>query len=63
MGRPIMDWQVILTVVIIVGAVGYAAWRCYDNLREGGDPCRDCELKEKCQKKCEKSSQNTCHCK
>ena len=55
--------QFILTAIIILGAVGYAAWRCYDNFRDGGDPCRDCELKEKCQKNCEKSSQNTCHSK
>ena len=55
--------QFILTAIIIVGAVGYAAWRFYDAVREGGDPCRDCELKEKCQKNCEKSSQNTCHSK
>ena len=58
-----MDWQLLITGAIIVGAVGYAAWRFYDAVREGGDPCRDCELKKNCQKNCEKSSQNTCHCK
>ena len=52
-----------ITGVIIVGAVGYAAWRYYDNFREGGDPCKNCELKEKCQKNCEKTQHHTCHCK
>ena len=42
--------QYILTAIIILGAVGYTAWRCYDNFREGGDPCRDCELKKNCKK-------------
>ena len=55
--------QYIVVLVCIAAAIAYAAWRCYDNFREGSDPCRDCELKEKCQKNCEKSSQNTCHCK
>jgi hypothetical protein len=58
-----MNWQLLITVVIIAGAVGYAAWRCYDNFREGGDPCKNCELKEKCQKNCEKTQHHTCHCK
>ena len=53
--------QYIVVTICIVAAIAYAAWRCYDNFRDGGDPCRDCELKEKCQKNCEKSSQNTCH--
>ena len=55
--------QYIVVAVCIAAAVAYASWRCYDNFREGSDPCRDCELKEKCQKNCEKSSLNTCHCK
>ena len=55
--------QYIVVTICIVAAIAYAAWRCYDNFRDGGDPCRDCELKEKCQKNCEKNSQNTCHCK
>ena len=42
--------QFILTAIIILGAVGYAAWRCYDNFREGGEPCRNCELKKNCKK-------------
>jgi len=42
--------QFILTAIIILGAVAYAAWRCYDNFREGGAPCRDCELKKNCKK-------------
>jgi hypothetical protein len=55
--------QYIVVTVCIIAAIAYAAWRCYDKFRDGGDPCRDCELKEKCQKNCEKSSQNACHCK
>ena len=45
--------QIILTILMIMGAVGYAAWRCYDALREGGDPCKDCELKKNCKKFCQ----------
>ena len=55
--------QYIVVAVCIAAAIAYATWRCYDNFREGGDPCRNCELKEKCQKNCEKISQNTFHCK
>ena len=53
------DWQIYITVVVIVGAVGYALWRIYDNIRDGGDPCRDCEMKKNCQK----NNQKACHCK
>ena len=55
--------QIITTIVIIVVAVGYAAWRFYDSVRDGGDPCRGCELKGKCQKNDPKPANHTCHCK
>ena len=55
--------QFFLTTVIIIGAVAYAAWRFYDAVRDGGDPCKGCELKEKCQKNCKKTQHLTCHCK
>ena len=55
--------QIVLTIVILMGAVGYAAWRFYDTFREGGDPCKDCEFKKNCTKNCQKNPHQTCHCK
>ena len=45
--------QFFLTTVIIIGAIGYASWRFYDAVRDGGDPCKGCELKKNCQKFCQ----------
>lgn len=55
--------QIILSIIIVLGAVGYAAWRLYNNLRDGGDPCKDCELRKNCQKNSQNTCENTCHCK
>ena len=51
--------QSFLTALILLCAVAYAAWRIYNTIRDGGDPCKGCELKEKCKN----NRQNTCHCK
>jgi hypothetical protein len=45
-----MDIQILITVIIIFAALGYAAWRVYDAFRAGGDPCKDCDLKKNCKK-------------
>ena len=42
--------QTIITAIIILGALVYAAWRVYDAIRDGGNPCRGCELKKNCKK-------------
>ena len=43
--------QTFLVIIIVILAVCYAAGRIYHALRKGGDPCRDCELRNNCQKK------------
>ena len=48
-----LDWQLCITVIVMVGAVGYASWRIYDTLYNGKDPCRDCEMKKNCKKFCQ----------
>ena len=48
-----MDWQLYITVVVIVGAVGYALWRIYNSLHNDKDPCCGCEMKKKCKKFCQ----------
>ena len=42
--------QFLLTAIIVLGALGYAFWRIYDAVRDGGDPCKGCELKKNCKK-------------
>ena len=46
-------WQYCIIFMVLVVAIGYAGWRFHDAVREGGDPCRDCELKKKCKKFCD----------
>ena len=55
--------QTFIVIVIVASAAGYALWRIYDNFRHGGDPCRDCAMKQKCLKNGQISSRNDCHCK
>ena len=45
-----MDIQILITAIILFAAFGYAAWRLYNTVRKGGDPCKDCELKKNCKK-------------
>ncbi len=45
-----MPLQIIMTVIILFAAAGYAAWRVYQALRKDGDPCSGCELKKNCKK-------------
>jgi hypothetical protein len=42
--------QVVLSVIIVLCAVGYASWRVYQVFRKDGDPCDGCKLKKNCQK-------------
>ena len=42
--------QIILTAIIILGALGYAFWRLFTVFRDNGDPCKGCELKKSCKK-------------
>ncbi len=42
--------QIIITAIILFCAVSYASWRIYDAIRDGGDPCKGCELKKNCKK-------------
>ena len=42
--------QSIITVIILIVAFGYASWRIYDAMRDGSDPCKDCDLKKNCKK-------------
>ena len=42
--------QIIITVIILLTALGYASWRIYDAFRSDGDPCKGCELKKNCKK-------------
>jgi len=42
--------QIVLSIIVVMGAVGYASWRVYRVFRKDGDPCEDCQLKKNCQK-------------
>ena len=45
--------QVIIVVIILLSAVGYAFWRIVNTLKGKNDPCNGCEMKKKCQKFCQ----------
>jgi hypothetical protein len=48
-----MEWQLFVTIVVLVVAVGYAflwAWRV---LKQEKDPCCGCEMKKNCKKFCQ----------
>ena len=42
--------QITITVIVLLGALSYAAWRIYMTLKSDGDPCSGCKLKKNCQK-------------
>ena len=42
--------QITITTIVILAALGYAAWRVYQALNTNGDPCYGCGLKKNCQK-------------
>jgi hypothetical protein len=42
--------QMIVVILVIAGALGYAAWRAYRTLRSNTGPCCGCEMKKNCQK-------------
>ncbi len=42
--------QMIVVILVIAGALGYAAWRIFRTLRSHDDPCCGCEMKKNCHK-------------
>ena len=42
--------QITITVIVLLGALSYAAWRIYGVLKDNANPCSGCELKKNCQK-------------
>ena len=42
--------QLILTAIILFGALSYAFWRIYDVFHDVDGPCKACELKKNCKK-------------
>ena len=42
--------QIVLSIIVVLGAVGYASWRVYQVFRKNGDPCCGCEMKKNCKK-------------
>ena len=42
--------QAVITSIVIICALIYAFWRIYEAFRNGGDPCKECELKKNCKK-------------
>jgi hypothetical protein len=42
--------QAVITSIVIICALIYAFWRIYEAFRDGGDPCKGCELKKNCKK-------------
>ncbi len=43
-----MNLQILIVIIVLIGCVAYVAHRIYRTVREGGDPCRDCALKQEC---------------
>ena len=39
--------QLILTAIILFGALSYAIWRIYDVFHDVDGPCKACKLKKK----------------
>jgi len=48
-----VEMQSIITIVIILIALGYAGWRIYRIVKGHGDPCEGCQLKKNCKKFCQ----------
>ena len=42
--------QIVITFIVLLGAIGYAFWRIYEAFRNDEGPCKDCELKKNCKK-------------
>ena len=55
--------QTFIVILAVAGALSYAAWYVYDIFREGGDPCKGCDLREKCHQNSQNSCHKSCHCK
>ena len=47
--------------VILVSAVGYAAWWIFQTVRHANDPCKGCALADNCRKNCKEKSEMKCH--
>ena len=45
--------QIAIVILIVLWAAGYATMWLYDAFRDGGDPCKGCELKKNCKKFCQ----------
>jgi hypothetical protein len=58
-------WQYFVVIIVLVLAVGYAAWRIRQNLRRTSDPCCGCNGCEGCKMKkqlCEKKKEQEKFC-
>ena len=42
--------QIMITIIVIIGALCHAFLRIYKAFCDGGDPCKGCELKKNCKK-------------
>ena len=57
--------EMTVVYIILIGAVGYAAWWVYERIRKSNDPCEGCtgcqlkELKDRA-KECEKRKKSCC---
>ena len=57
--------EMTVVYIILIGAVGYAAWWVYERIRKSDDPCEGCtgcqlkELKDRA-KECEKRKKSCC---
>ena len=57
--------EMTIVYIILIGAVGYAAWWVYERIRKSDDPCEGCtgcqlkELKDRA-KECEKRKKSCC---
>jgi hypothetical protein len=45
--------QIYATILILVAAIAYAAWRLYNTFHKDGDPCAGCDMKKNCKKSCQ----------
>ena len=50
---PPVNTQLVIVLLILAAAIGYAARRIYDTFRHANDPCNGCEMKKNCQKFCQ----------
>ena len=42
--------ELVIVIVVLIGAVSYTAWRFYQVLKAKESPCEHCELKKNCKK-------------